>query len=63
MLEHPLRRECLNLLVVDSSRAQAWLAEIKRQANRPPQLGDWQGPGETGGPFIEAMRFAVGAQS
>lgn len=63
LVAHPLRRECLNLLVVDSSHAHAWLTEVKRTPRLAPELGEWQGPGATGGAFIEAMQFAVGGQA
>jgi hypothetical protein len=59
---HPMRRECLCLLVADSARVQAWMAEVKRRPGRPPKLGEWRGPGETGGLFVEGLRRAVSGQ-
>ena len=59
--EHPFRRECINLVVVEANRAASWLAEVKRRPRQSPTLGAWIGPGETGGPMVEALRRGVRA--
>jgi hypothetical protein len=60
---HPPRRECLNVVLVEANRAAAWMAIVKRHPRQSPKLSKWIGPGETGGPLVEALRRGVRAKT
>jgi hypothetical protein len=56
---HPLRRECVNLLLVDGERTEAWVAEVRRRPHQSPTLGEWTGPAEPDGALIDGMRLCL----
>ena len=60
---HPLRRECVNLLLVEAHRAAAWLAEVERRPRQSPRLKEWVGPCETGGVLVDGLRRGVSAEA
>lgn len=63
VVQHPLRRECINLLLVDGTRAAAWVAEVERRPRKSPKLGKWIGPGETGGALVDALKRGVATKA
>jgi hypothetical protein len=62
VIQHPLRRECINLLLVEANRAEAWMAEVERHPRQSPTLGAWIGPCETGGAMVDALQRGVRAK-
>jgi hypothetical protein len=58
---HPLRRECVQLILVEANRAEAWVAEVERRPRQSPRLKEWVGPGETGGVLVDGLRRGVSA--
>jgi hypothetical protein len=60
---HPLRRECVSLLLVEANRAAAWVAEVERRPRQSPKLREWKGPGETGGAMVDVLRRGVSAKA
>lgn len=60
---HPLRRECVNLLLVEAHRAATWVAEVERRPRQSPRLKEWVGPLVAGGLLVDALRRGVRAKA
>jgi hypothetical protein len=51
------------ILIVQIARPQSkqevWIAEVERNPEQPPKLGEWSVMSDSGGPIAEALQMAV----
>jgi len=57
--DDPNRREMLTIQVTSADEEEFWWAEIKRDGENPPTLGEWEKTQESTGRFVEPILDAL----